>query len=75
MKPLLLFLFVTFYNLLLSQGNYLYVETITEDEDFAFPLVLAKDSLVELKINTYLQLAELELLKGHEKEHIFERVN
>ncbi|HAA12445.1 MAG TPA: hypothetical protein DCE41_12400 [Cytophagales bacterium] len=57
-----------------GQSPYLSVEEITRGERFTFPLITSDNDLVDYKINTYLQLAELELLKGHEHDHIFERV-
>lgn len=53
-----------------------YVDDSSEENNayLNFPIVSCKDSLVIEKINTFLQLSELNLLKGKEKKHIFERV-
>lgn len=53
-----------------------YVDDSSEENNayLEFPIVSCKDSLVMEKINTFLQLSELNLLKGKEKKHIFEGV-
>jgi hypothetical protein len=59
-----------------GQKNYFSTKTITtSDKSFSFPVFYnEKNLLAAEKINQLLQLSELELLAGHEKENIFEIV-
>lgn len=64
-----------FLNILQAQNPYFSYKTIKYVEDFSFPLFShAKDSLSTQKINQFLQLSELSLLKGFEKDNIFEQI-
>lgn len=75
MKKIVFLIFVFSYSLTFGQTEYIKVENVSKDTNFAFPIVHSDDRLIELKINTHLQLAELELLKGHEKNNIFEKIS
>ncbi len=55
-----------------GQNNFLKIEKISEGKEFHFPIVQCTDKLIEEKINILLQLGELDLIKGKEKESIFE---
>lgn len=57
-----------------QQENYFDYTIEKYKDESSFPIFhSAKDSLVCQKINLYLQLSKLSLLKGKEKKHIFER--
>jgi hypothetical protein len=56
------------------KGEFLYLESLDHGQ-FHFPIVQSEKPPVAYKINTHLQLSELELLKGSEKEHLFEVVS
>lgn len=53
---------------------YLTLETVFRGYEFSFPVIYADDSLVEAKINTCLQWAELAHLPGGSKNNMFEKV-
>lgn len=74
MKNLLLLFFTFISSYAFSQGPYLSIVPISHNRVFNFPIIHAEDSLTAFKINTHLQLAELDLLKGKERGHIFEQV-
>lgn len=58
-----------------AQNNYFSYKTIRYGEDFMFPVfAYANDTHTAEKINELLQISELNLLKGHEKDNIFEEV-
>jgi hypothetical protein len=58
-----------------AQNNYFKTVTLQMENNFAFPVFsLKNDSVVTKKINAFIQLSELELLKGYEKKNPFERV-
>jgi hypothetical protein len=65
-------------NVLQAQNPYFSYKTVKYAEDpesFSFPLFFhAKDSLSTQKMNQFLQLSELSLLKGFEKDNIFEQI-
>ncbi|MCD7971128.1 MAG: hypothetical protein LUG18_00445 [Candidatus Azobacteroides sp.] len=59
---------------LMAQEPYFPYEIISgEEAECAFPVFTSSSAVTE-KINRTLQISELELLKGYEKEHIFEVV-
>jgi hypothetical protein len=58
-----------------GQTNYFQSKTITKGREFSFPIFSnSANSYAADKINRTLQIPELKLLKGYEKEHIFEEV-
>lgn len=70
-----LFFFLSTLILFAQQSPILY-EIIQKDTNYVFPVfVNKKNPEVAEKINQTIQIAELELLKGFEKENIFERVS
>lgn len=42
--------------------------------EFSFPVFKRTSSSAAIKVNEHLQLAELQMLQGHEKDHLFEAV-
>ena len=59
-----------------GQTNYFACNSLTKAKEFSFPVFsLAADSFTTRNINQFLQLSELELLDGHQKNNIFEKVN
>ena len=72
MKNIIL-LIIIFYNPLFSQNEFLKIENIG-DKDYDFPIILSKDSLVQLKINYLIQLKELGLIIGKQKKSIAEKI-
>ena len=75
MKNLVFLILLFPFSLTFGQTEYFKIENVSKDSDFAFPIIYSDDSLITLKINTHLQLAELELLKGYERRNIFEKVS
>ena len=74
---ILLFCWAVFITQIVEgQKKYFNYETITDNsKNLSFPVFnSSKKSLALEKINQHLQLSELELLVGHEKENIFEIV-
>lgn len=70
-------------NNLFAQNNYFLIDSVEDTNNvtssesvyFSFPVLKCDvDSKVADKINIHLQLSELGLIKGHEKNNIFERV-
>ena len=58
-----------------GQENYFSYETIKKDDSFSFPVFSNHtDSLISEKINQFLQLSALNLLKGFENKDVFELV-
>ncbi|MBC7382111.1 MAG: hypothetical protein H7296_03845 [Bacteroidia bacterium] len=58
-----------------AQNNYFTVNTEQSGTAFSFPVFSSPaNNQTALKINRFLQLAELQLLKGSEKQNLFERV-
>jgi hypothetical protein len=56
-----------------GQSNHFSFDTITKGDKFSFPIFSSSsDSLISEKINQFLQLSELNLLKGFENKDIFE---
>lgn len=75
--PLLLlaiFVFLQSPGQVTRKSGKLSFEKISKGEGLHFPIIHSTDKLVEEKINIHLQLGELELIIGHEKENIFEIV-
>lgn len=75
MKNIVFLILLFPFSLTFGQTEYFKIENVSKDSDFAFPIIYSDDSLITLKINTHLQLAELELLKGYERKNIFEKVS
>ncbi|CAA9222506.1 MAG: hypothetical protein AVDCRST_MAG56-481 [uncultured Cytophagales bacterium] len=57
-----------------GQMGFLPIQNVSAGKQFRFPVVSGTPPAVPEKINAYLQLAELDLLKGSEQQHIFEKV-
>ena len=58
-----------------GQESYFAVQEIKKGESLSFPVFSnPKDSLSAEKINQFLQISELQTLKGKEKKHIFENI-
>jgi hypothetical protein len=56
-----------------GQSNYFSFDTITKEDVFSFPILSDRsDSIISEKINQFLQLSELNILKGFENKDIFE---
>lgn len=71
---LFIFLLMLCQNLYAQQENYLPYTIEKYKDQSSFPIFYStKDSLVCQKINLYLQLSKLSLLKGKEQKHIFEQ--
>ena len=67
--------FITFISLGYGQENYFAVDEIKKGEYLSFPIFSnPKDSLSAEKINQFLQISELQILKGKEKKDIFENL-
>ena len=75
MKNLFILILTSSLQLTFGQTADLTIENVKKEADFSFPIIRSSDSLIEFKINTHLQLAELELIRGHEKTDIFEKVS
>lgn len=71
-----LFLLIIYCKCLYAQqGNYFQYTIEKHKDGSSFPIFYnSKDSLICEKINLYLQLSKLSLLKGKEQKHIFEQV-
>ncbi len=68
------FLIVLVNGICLGQNNYFSYTNEKHGTNFSFPIFSSATHLKEVtKINQLLQLSELQLLKGFEKEHIFEQ--
>lgn len=76
MKSLLIFAFIcVFFNAQAQQRHFSY-RTISRGKDFNLPIFSdSANHAVAKRINQSLQIGELELLKGHETKHIFEKVS
>lgn len=75
MKLAISILFLIFSKTIVAQKNFVRIEKVSKGKDFNFPIISLSNKLVQEKINTYLQLAELDLLKGKQKKNIFEKVS
>lgn len=74
-KLILTFLVLTFANIVNGQTNYFEFKTAKNNE-FSFPIFYrAADTTTTRNINQLLQLSELELLDGYQKNNIFEKVS
>lgn len=72
---LILSLFLVIALSLNARNAYFSVETARNGNEFSFPVFSnLTDNSAANKINQLLQINELELLKGYEKENIFEKV-
>ena len=79
----LLFLFIIPFIFLSCRSNsnnievtlekYKASEEYKDNVDLVFPIISCENSKVKEKINTYIQLSELDIIKGLEKNSIFER--
>lgn len=59
-----------------GQSNYFTYKTDSLGKELSFPVFYCnQDSLSAKKINQFLQISELEILKGYETKNIFEKVN
>lgn len=75
-RLILLFLLLAYTFSVEAQKGYFNLKEITKDSSFlSFPVFSrARDSLTAQKINTLLQLSELELIIGQQKNNIFENI-
>lgn len=72
-KTILTLSLLLFWAALAAQTSFSSIQNISI-EDFDFPAVTTANKKVDEKINIHLQLSELDLIKGHEKKNIFEKV-
>lgn len=76
-KFAMLFVILTFVSVLFGQQNhfrYKAAELKDDVHEFSFPVFSNSNRFASDKVNQMLQIAELEILKGFEKKHIFEEV-
>lgn len=75
-KIITTFLVLLIASCAIGQTNYFEYKSLKKGMDFSFPVFSClNDSLASRNINQLLQLSELELLDGYQKNNIFEKVS
>ena len=76
MKNIIIILISLTPFLIYGQNDFFSIQEIKKGEDFSFPILkTTSDNEATNKINQFLQISELEMLKGYEDSNIFEHVS